>query len=142
MLRLVCAAGFAVLAYAVAHAASAAGLPEWAGLAGVGVLLMLAVSTLAFGPFAPHPKRGLPAGDPLLDRSALDAMERLHNSGRPLTARQISPAPDHAALMRRLHEARILAPVPQPQGHETHWALTPYGRALQARRAVFTPSRG
>jgi hypothetical protein len=139
MLRLVCAVGFAVLAYAVPHAASTFDLPKWAGLAGAGVLLMLAISTLAFGPFAPHPKRGLPAGDPLLDRSALDAMERLYNSGRPLTARQISPAPDHAALVRRLHEARILAPVPQPRGHETHWALTPYGRALQARRAVFTP---
>jgi hypothetical protein len=142
MLRLVCAVGFSALAYVVAHAATTVGLPKWAGIAGAGVLLLLAISTVAFGPFAPHPKRRLSPGDPLLDRSALDAMERLYSSGRSLTARQISSAPDHAALVRRLHEARILAPVPQPQGHETHWALTPYGRALQARRAVFTPSRG
>jgi MFS family permease len=52
MLRLVCAVGFAVLAYAVPHAASTFDLPKWAGLAGAGVLLMLAISTLAFGPFA------------------------------------------------------------------------------------------
>lgn len=141
MLRLVHALGLAGLAFAAAHGAAAAGLPAGVGVAAAGVLILLAIATAAFGPFSTHLKRGLPPGDPLLDRSALDAMERLHAYGRPLTARQISPAPDHAALVRRLHEARILTPVSRPKGEETHWILTPYGRALKERRSVFTPSR-
>jgi hypothetical protein len=141
MIRLACSVGFAVLAFVAAHAVWAAGLPHWAGAAAAALMLLPAIATAAFGPFVPHPKRGLPAGDPLLDQGALDAMERLYRSGRPLTARQISPDPDHAALVQRLHQAHILTPVPQPQGHEIRWALTPYGRALQSRRSLATALR-
>jgi len=83
MLRLVHAIGLAGLAFVVSRGADAAGMPAWIGVAGAAGLLLMAVFTATLGPFAPHLKRGLPAGDPLLDRSVVDAVERLRASGRP-----------------------------------------------------------